>query len=214
MIWKLKQLDPKATPDGDICRFTVVKNRAIFLIKYIVIGSAIIIVLLRLGWSFRNIPLSTGDSICITQSTLVRPLFLKSSCEIVYRTTHGEGTSLSLLRDSDNEPAMVIPSADGRTFLCLYCADIFYRLIKVDPRKPPSMFTGSSYLNFIVRSTSCHVESGTIDDWEDLSKYLKSVSNDVFDQESLGFTRAVLISGVDLQIVNMQQGFKDRKSVV
>jgi len=107
-----------------------------------------------------------------------------------------------------------MPAADGKTLLCLYYADVMFRLMKIDPTKKPKPYPQNSYLNYIVLASSWDIEAGTTNDWHEVSEYLKKVSPNTFDQEAgrkldLGifrshFGREELLGVVEHQIKNMQ----------
>jgi len=174
---------------------------------FIGLGLVVLILLGTLHRRTRELSLANGDVIWITPAPFLTSLLSETSCKIIYQPKHGNTETLVLLQDSDSQPAMVIPATDGKTFLCLYYADVLYRLMKVYPGRSPTPFAKTSYLNFVVLSSSCHLESGTTNDWHEVSEYLKSVPPNTFNQHALGFRRKVLTSGVDLQIWNMRQGF-------
>jgi hypothetical protein len=168
------------------------------------LGLAIAIALTGLHSRSRKVTLTNGDVVRITKAPFLKSLVRETSCEIVYQPLHGTNETIILLQDADGEPAMIVPAADGNAFFCLYYADVCYRLIKIDPGKKSTPLTKTNYLGFIVLSSSCQVESATINDLDGLSKYLKSVPAETFNQQSLGFRRDTLTSGVDLQIWNLK----------
>jgi hypothetical protein len=170
----------------------------------------VIIVLLGLIPSTDKVKISNGGFVRVTAAPFLTSMVSETSCKIVYQPKEGGTESVIMLQDSDSEPAMIIPAADGKTFFCLYYADVLFRFFRIDPSKRPTPFPQGSYLNYIVLSCSCHIEPATVEDWNQMSAYLKSVPADVFNQETIGFIgfrRNILSSGVDQTIWNMQRGF-------
>ncbi len=173
------------------------------------IGFWLVVIIVSMGLIPRTSEVSWSNAgvIRVTPAPFLTSLMCETSCKIVYQPKNGQSGTIVLLEDSDSQPAMIIPAADGKTFLCLYYADVLYRLMRVDPSKRPTPFPPQNYLNYIVLSSSCHIEPGTADDWHQASEYVKAVPADVFNQQSLGFRRQVLSSGVNQTIWNMQHGF-------
>jgi hypothetical protein len=185
------------------------QSRLVLLLCYVGLG-LVLLVLLALIPPTNTVKLGSGGFVRVKSSSFLSSMVSETSCKIIYQPKEGETKSIIMLQDSDSEPAMIIPAADGKTFLCLYYADVRFRLLRIDPSKMPVAFPQGSYLKYIVLSSSCHIEPATDDDWRQVSHYLESVPQSVFNQQTIGFIgyrRRVLSSGVDRMMWNMQHGF-------
>jgi hypothetical protein len=192
------------------------RHRSLAVAMCIGLGMLIVILLTALFQRTRKLSLANGDVINITLAPVVVSLLSETSCKIVYQPQHGTNETIVLLQDSDSRPAMLIPAADGETFFCLYYADVRYRLMKIEPSKSPTSFSKTSYLSFIVISSSCHIESATTNEWYEVLQYLKTAPHKAFEQDActiydLGvwryhFDRQELSDAVQNQIDNINWG--------
>jgi len=162
--------------------------------------------LIALNPGGRKLSLNNSSTIHVTLAPFLTSLVRETSAKIVYEPSNGPVETVVFLQDSDSQPAMIIPGPDAKAFFCLYYADVVYRLVKVNPGEKTTPFATNSYLNYIVISSSCAVESGTTNDWHSVSRYIDAIPDDVFKQEAFGFQRKVLSAGVAEHIWNMEHG--------
>jgi hypothetical protein len=190
------------------------KNRLLPIAGGIGIGLVVVIALIGMIHRSVEVQLSNGGFIRTTPASLWGSYFFKTGCKIVYHPKDGEVGTVVLLQDSDSQPAMVMPAADGKSLLCLYDADVVLRLMRIDPTRKSKPFPEKSYLNWIVLASSWDVETGTTNDWQEVFEHIKAVSPDTFNQEAgtkldLGISRShyekdELLPVVERQIKNMQ----------
>ena len=199
------------------------KQRKRLLVITVSIGLGLSVFIVLIGSIRRSVELSlsNGGYICVTPPSLWGTFLSKSSWKIFYRPKDGEAGTVILLGDTPlqleaGQPAMIIPAANGKTLLCLYYADVLYRLMRIDQTQKSKPFPKDSYLNYIVLGSSWDIKPGTTNDWYEVAEYLKTVPLSTYNKEALTtldlgiwrfyFSREDLLSAVELQITNMQRG--------
>jgi len=175
------------------------------------IGIVVVIVVVLTGLGRRGgyIGLSNGGFVRITCS--------RDNCRLFYQSRDGETGTIafvesSILQLDEAHVAFIAPAPGGKCLLILYDADVHYRLVRVDPTRPFNKFPENSYLSHIVHSSPWKIEEGTSNDWEEVCSYLKTVSQNTFNQQAatkldLGiarfhYQREELVSEVERQIYN------------
>jgi len=158
----------------------------------------------------------SGGLVRVKPASLLRSFLPKARCSIEYQPKSGGSGTIVLSQSLDGQVAMVIPGTNGDYLLCLYYADVHYRLMKIDPHQQFAPFPKNSYLNYIILTTPWNIEEGTSNDWEEAHSYLKAVPQSTFDQQAgttydLGivrfhFQREELLAEVEREIYNSQHG--------
>jgi len=189
---------------------------------WVVVGVACLSLMLfitLMGLTHRSFKttLSNGGTIRVTPASFWATWLSEARCKIIYQPKDREAGAISLLQDTDSRLAMVMPAADGKSLLCLYYADVCFRLFRIDPTKKPGPFPQGNYLKYIVKESSWDIKPGTTNDWYEVLNHLKTAPPDIFDQEAgttydlgvcrLHFGRKDLSDAVETQIQNMRWGF-------
>lgn len=176
----------------------------------------LLIVVVGLRSHREKLVLTDGRILYATIPSFWMSFLSKSQSEIVCFNNNGLAITNKFLDDSDSGLAIVFPAADGRRLYGLYYADVCFRLLKIDPDSRSVSFPKGSYLNAVVVESGCSVEAASINDWREVSLYLKTVplvayKNEVPYNWAFGvwpsyFSRSTLARAVDFQITNMEHG--------
>lgn len=161
------------------------KGRSLFIAGIVVLALTVAVVLMGLIHRDVDVSLSNGGFIRITPTSLWGSCGSGAGCRIFYRSSGGESGAVVLWQDFADKPIIVVPATDGKTLLCLYNFDVDLRLLKIDPTQNPKPFPPKSRLDTIVCSSPWHVESGTTNDWQEMSDYLKSLPSDAFKRRAV-----------------------------
>jgi hypothetical protein len=181
------------------------------------LGLTCIIILLGLIRRTGKVSLSNGAIVSTIPASFWATWLSQASCKVVYQPSDRQSGTVVFLQNTDSRVAMVMPASDGKSLFCLYCADVLFRLVKIDPTQEPEPLPKDSYLHYIVLASSYHIEAGTSNDWREVCEYLKTVPTNTFNEEAattydlgivrLHFERKDLLPAVEQQIENMRWGF-------
>jgi len=118
-----------------------------------------------------------------------------SKCRVTYTGSSGSGDIL-LFDGRPEGPLLVIPSSNSDVFYCLYDFDVGLRLLKIETNAKFHPFSAKSPLNHIVLASPWQISDGTDSDWLVAEKYLTSLSQSQFKQQSLS-GQGLFASGAD-----------------
>jgi hypothetical protein len=151
------------------------------------LGLLLVVAIASMGLVRRSIDLSFGNGsfVRVTPASLWSSCGSGSSSKIFYHPNGVKSGTVALWQDFADRPIIVMLATNGEALLCLYNFDVDLRLLKIDPTQNPKPFQPNSRLDAIVCSSPWHVESGTTNDWQEMSDYLRGLSSDAFKRQTV-----------------------------
>ena len=174
----------------------------------LLLGSGLVAAVALMGLVRRSIdvPFGNGGFVRITPASLWGSCRSGADCKIFYHPSDGESGTVALWQDFADRPIVVTLAANGKALLCLYNFDVDLRLLRIDSTQNPEPFPSKSRLDTIVCSSPWHVESGTTNDWQEMSDYLKSLLSEAFKRQA--------VPAYDLGVMRFGLGQETRENLL
>jgi hypothetical protein len=125
---------------------------------------------------------------------------------VAFRPKDREFQTINLWQDFADRPVILKFSTNGKALICLYNFDIDFRLIKIVYGDSSQSFQPKSDLEKLVVSSSCRIETAGLDDWIEMSNYLKAMSPADFKRQSIPIC--------DLGIIKINESLKETERCV